>query len=125
MKVNFNGKSDSTDKSEVMHGGYEKMLKMREEKLPEIQEAINEVFKDYDVGSVAIIVMKEDENGMPSGRHLFMGGVSRPEVQLFMSKALFEASDDAVNVLLEAAKKNPKQFVELTKQLLDFMGGKE
>ncbi len=125
MKVNFNGNSDSTDKSEVMHGGYEKMLKMREEKLPEIQEAINKVFKDYDGGLVAIIVMKEDENGMPSGRHLFIGGVSRLEVQLFMSKALFEASDDAVNALLEAAKKNPKQFVEITKQLLDFMGGKE
>lgn len=121
MKIDFNGKSDNTDKSEVMTGGYEKMLKMREQKLPEIQEAINEVFKDYDGGSVAIIVMKEDENGMPSGRNLFMGGVSRPEVQIYMSKALFDASDDAINVLMEAAKKNPKQFVELTKQLLNFM----
>lgn len=124
MKVNFGGKdSNISDKSEIMRGGYAGMMKMRKEKLPEIQEAINEVFKDYDGGSLAIIVMKEDENGMPSGRHLFMGGVSRPQVQMAMGKALNDAASDAIDVLIEAAKRDPKNFLEITKELIDFMQG--
>lgn len=122
MKINFGEKSENN--FSIESGSFEYFLKTRAKKLSELQDAINEILKDYDGGLVAIVVMKEDEDGLPSGKQMFLGGVSRPETQLMMSKALGDASRKAIELLLEAVKKDPEQVVTITGQLLNFMENK-
>lgn len=112
---------EEVSKSKILGGNYETMLKFRAKKLPEIKESIQDLFKDYDGGSVAIVIMKEDENGMPSGRHLFMAGVSRPEVQFMLGKALNDASEEAIDCIMEEAKKSPEHLIAVTKMMAEML----
>lgn len=112
---------DDKSNSKIIDGNYEAMLKFRAKKLPEIQKEIQDLFKDYDGGSVAIVIMKEDENGMPSGRHLYMAGVSRPEVQFMLGKVLNDASEDAIDCIMEQAKKSPEHLIAVTSMMAEML----
>lgn len=121
MKINFNsnGKKGKGYDSELIGGNYEDMLKMRKKQLPKIQESIQDALKDYDGTSIAIIVMKEDENGMPDGSQVVMAGVSRMESQLAMGKALSTAADKTMEILMEGAKGDVKAMLAIASALVN------
>lgn len=118
MNIDFNGDKEKTKMSK---GDYAEMIAMRKKTLPEIQKNVQEMFKDYDGGAMCIVIMKEDENGMPVGRSVLMGGVARPEVQIMLGKYLNDASTKAIDLLIEEAKKDPEHMLKLADSLLDFM----
>lgn len=120
MHINFNN-NDSGNVSRITKGSYEHMLKERAKHLDHIREGIQNVLSDYDGTSIAIIVMKEDENGMPDGHKIFMGGLARPEMQLALSKALHESSTEAIDLLVDSMKSSGEDIVELTEQLIKYM----
>lgn len=111
MKIDFNSDDNKHVGMEV--GNFESMTKMRKKQLPEIQATIQEALKDYDGGSISIIVIKEDENGMPIGHSLLMAGVSRMECQIDMAKSLDMASNSAMEVLLKGADGNIKAMMQI------------
>lgn len=123
MKIDFNskGKKDKNYDSDLINGNYEDMLKMRKKQLPKIQESIQEALKDYDGTSIAIIVMKEDENGMPDGSHVVMAGCSRMESQLAMGKALSMAADKTMEILMESAQGDVKAMLAIASALVNVM----
>lgn len=127
MKVNFNGK-DKKDKdnedSLLMGGNFETMIKTRKKQLPKFQESIQDVLDGYEGESMCIIVMKEDENGMPAGSQVVMAGVSRMETQIAMGKALSQASDKAMEILMESAKGDIKAMLAIAAALVNVMEDK-
>lgn len=104
---------------------FEDMLKERKKAFDKIKQSVKDTLKDYDGGMLAVLVMKEDENGMPSGSKVFLGGVGRPETQIELARALSQASDKALDILLAEANKDPIKFISLAKQLIEFMGGEK
>lgn len=119
MKANF-GKNNkkSTNKHDVYTGGFETMMKQRKEKLPELEEAINEMLEDYDGGAICIVRIKEDENGDAEGHQLFVGGVSKLEAQMSLGVALEKTSDDIRQKLIDAIKEDPSVAGSLLQSLL-------
>ena len=108
MNINFSNDKNGTSKATMKEGTFEDMVKMRKKQLPEIQASIQEMFKDYDGGMVAILTVKEDENGHAEGHNLFIGGVAHISQQLQMGKAFSQASDQMRDMLIENAAGNPK-----------------
>ena len=127
MIIDFNSDKNKkkrgvkTDEVDMLRGDYEAMLKMRAKQLPKIQDAIRETLKDYEGTSIAIIVMKEDENGMPEGSHVVMAGCSRMESQIAMGKALSEASDKTMEILMESSKGDIKAMLSIAAALVNVM----
>lgn len=118
MKIDFNGKGKGKHKvSGLISGDYETMVKTREKELPHIQETIQEVLENYSGESICIVIQKEDENGMPEASQIFMAGVSRMECQLTLGKALNDASQQAIEILMESAKGDVKAMMTIAKAL--------
>lgn len=118
MQINWNDKRNKgTQESEMFQGDYQNMLKERKNKLPEMQDAIQNVLKDWDGSSIAIVVMKEDENGLPEGAHSMMTGVSRAEMQVAMGKQLNMMSEEVMHMIVEAVKDDPKAMIEIVKMV--------
>lgn len=123
MQINFNNSNGKESVSKLTKGDYESMLKERAKHLDHFREGIQEILSDYDGTNICIIVMKEDENGLPEGNKIFMGGMGRPEVQIALSKALHEASHEAIDLLIQAAEGDVDALLSLSKQLVNFMKG--
>lgn len=123
MKVNFSSSNNSgKDKaSKIQAGTYEDMIKMRKKQLPELEETIQEVLKDYDGGMIAIMQVKEDENGMGEGHSVFIGGVGHVSTQIQMGKALMQASDQIRDLMIESAKGDPKALKGILGALVEEM----
>lgn len=123
MNIDFNkkNKSGKVRESVMQRSDYEGMLKSRKEHLPHLQKGIQEIFKDYDGTSMAIIIVKEDENGLPVDTQVLMGGVARPVTQMYLGKALTEASKDVMNLLLEGASGDVDKLLSLVKDLEKLM----
>lgn len=121
MKINFNenNRDDSGNWAGMERGNFAQMTKMRKQKLPQIQATIQDALKDYDGQSIAIIIQHEDENGMPESSTCVMAGVSRMECQIAMGKALSEASDKAMEVLMESAKGDVKAMLSIAAALVE------
>lgn len=122
MKLNWEKDSDIKNRpSQVMTGGYEAMIKTRKKKLPEMQEAVQDVLKDWGGENLAIILMKEDENGLPTGSHIIMTGCARPEMQIGLAKALNKTSETAIEQLIDTAKENPEILIKVMSAIVDMV----
>ena len=120
MKVNFDKKNDDGNLvSELIGGGYPAMIKKRKEQLPKIQDNIQEILENYSGESIAIILMKEDENGDVTGSNMLMSGVSKVESQIRMAKALNIASNKAMDILMKGVEGNPKARLQIASMLVD------
>lgn len=123
MKADFGrnkkSKGSKTFISEVSSGDFEHMMKHREDHLPEIEKQINKVLKDYDGGSITIIVQREDENGMPDHTELLMAGTASIESQIAMAQAIRKAADSAMEVLMESCKGNTSAMLRLAALMMD------
>ena len=96
-KINF-GK-DNIEDTKLVKGSYEQMLKAREEKMPEMQEAIQALFDNWEGQPLAVIMVNEDENGNPTGAHELIVGAGKPNSQIRLVKGLTKAGEDIVKVL--------------------------
>lgn len=119
MKADFGKKKNKKDQSDLIHGSYERMVKERKKKLPELENAINDVLKDYDGGSICIVAIKEDENGDAEGHSLFIGGVSKLQTQIKLGMALNDASDQVKDKLVEGVGGDPGALAALLTGLVD------
>lgn len=120
MKANFgrnDKKSNNVITSDLIEGGFEQMIKTREENLPEVEKTINKVLNDYDGGMIAIVRVIDDENGDPEAQQVFIGGVSHLGSQVKLAKGLNQAMDALRDSLLESCKGNPKAMKALLKEL--------
>lgn len=118
MKVNFNGKN-SDEESVLVGGNYQDMMKMRKKQLPKFKDSIQDALKDYDGASIALIVMREDENGMPDGSHILVAGCSRMEVQIALAKALDSASSKTMEMIMESASGDVKAMLAIASALVN------
>lgn len=127
MRIDFNGEDGNFGKNKAFikkeGQGYEGMLKERKRALPEMQDSIQKIMNDFNGESICIIVMKEDENGKPTGNHILMTGVAKPEMQLALGRALNDGAKQAVDVLMETIKKNPESLAGMMDDLLDELKG--
>lgn len=121
MKANFGKNSKSKRHSEVFDGGYEKMMKERKSKMPELEAAVQEVLDDWSGETLCIIKIHEDENGDPSGNHVFIGGVTKLGTQLALAKVLMGTADDIRDRLLDVAKDNPGAAKQILGEMLEFL----
>jgi hypothetical protein len=121
MKADFgrDKKAKLAGDGDLMAGSYGDMLKLRAKKLPEIEETINELLKDYHGEMITIIKIQEDENGKPDGHRIFIGGVGHISTQMALAKAFSGASDELRDKLLESCKDNPKAMVAIAKEMLN------
>lgn len=122
MKINFDNNNANTD--ELIKGDFETLVKLRKEHLPKVQKTINEVFKNYDGEMVAVIRIKEDENGDPCGQQVFIGGVGKLETQIKLACALNEAAEEMRDDLLERCKSNPAALRALLMGMVDELTSK-
>lgn len=123
MKANFgkDSKGKTTSKSELFTGGYERMLKERKNKLPQLESAVQEVLDEWSGETICIIKIHEDENGDPSGQHIFIGGVSKISGQIALGKALSEASYNIRDKLIEVAKEDPGSAKAILGEMLEYL----
>lgn len=114
MNIKFDGSKDGNKEIfEIRKADFGHMLKMRKEKFPELSSGIQDALKDYDGGTFALIVMEEDENGLPHSRQLVLGGVSRPEVHVALASELRKAADHLQDSMIEQASGNPEMLLKL------------
>lgn len=119
MKINFNsdGRKKNVNESKLYSGNFEAMLKEREKVMGKLQGDIQEILQDYHGQNIAIIVVEEDENGMPTESKTFIGGVSTIESQLVMGRSLNKASDNLRDMLIESAKGDVKKLLSIANVL--------
>lgn len=104
MHINFNN-DEHYEAGLGERGTYKDMLELRKKQLPKIQANIQKILEDYNGENITIIVQKEDENGMPERSKILMAGTARIECQIAMGKELSLASEKAIEVMMETAKK--------------------
>ena len=123
MKAKFNSDNskDKKAKSSMFHGDYETMLKERQKKLPELEAAVQEVLNDWNGETLCVIKIHEDENGDPSGQHVFIGGVSKLGGQLALGKVLIKTADGIRDRLLDIIKDDPSKAREVLGEMLEFL----
>ena len=123
MKAKFNSDNskDKKAKSGMFHGDYETMLKERQKKLPELEAAVQEVLNDWNGETLCVIKIHEDENGDPSGQHVFIGGVSKLGGQLALGKVLINTADGIRDRLLDIIKDDPSKAREVLGEMLEFL----
>lgn len=122
MKNIFNedkNSKDETDKGEINIGNFGDMMKMREKKLPEIEDTIRKALKNYSGQNISIVIINEDENGMPEGCTLVMAGVGRMESQVSMAKSLRKASDKALESLVNSASGDVDAMLAVASAMID------
>lgn len=126
-KINLNkGKDGKNKKILGMSGGsYEDLIKKRKEMLPKLQKDIEDFFEDWNGEVFAIVRVNEDENGDPIGANISMGGAGTSESQIALSKALEEASNDAIKLLAEgvASLDNPQDMMRAIKEVVGLLNG--
>lgn len=122
-KVDFNKNHKET---KISGGSYEDMLKQREEKLPQMQEAIQTLFDNWHGQPIAVVMVEEDENGDPKGAHQLIVGAGKPESQLRLAKGLDQASNEVVKVLAQAAAElDVDDMMKVVKQVHQYLSGSE
>ncbi|MCA9333845.1 hypothetical protein KC963_02255 [Candidatus Saccharibacteria bacterium] len=119
MQINFNnGNSKKHNQKSMGRASFDSMMKMREKQLPDIQASIQDALKDYNGEAIAVLIQKEDENGLPAHVHIVMAGVTRTECQVAMAKALDRASVDAIGMMVEAANGDANALLDIAKSII-------
>lgn len=122
-KINF-GK-DNIEDTKLIKGSYEEMLKAREEKMPQMQEAIQSLFDNWEGQPLAIVMVTEDENGEPTGAHELIVGAGKPSSQLRLIKGLDKAGEDIVKTLGKyTASLEGEDMLEVVLQVVEALGKK-
>lgn len=124
MKINFNDnqkKNKSQLVAELSEGSYEDMLNIRKKKLPEIQENIQDIFKDYDGEFLTIVKQHEDENGDPEATTIFIGGVAGMKSQLAMLKNLEQAKKSLIDSMLKAVSGNHRATLQMMELMAEIV----
>lgn len=94
--------SKHSHKREVHRGNYEDMMNDRKKKLPSIQKKIQELFENYDGGSVAIVMHRYDENGEVEGSDIAILGIDKPAGLIKLAKGLHAASEECVEMITKS-----------------------
>lgn len=120
MQVNWNKENDKT-KNEAMltSGDYEDMQNIRKKNLKKMQSAVEDALSSWEGQNIALVVIKEDENGEPSGSHVVMTGVSRLGSNVAMIKSLQTCAEAAVRQLMDSVKGEPDAMMQVAKALLN------
>ena len=116
--------NDDNDKKKVINkgtafsGDYEAMMKQRAKHLPEFEKEIQERFEDYNGEMVAVIRIREDENGQPERGEIFVGGVCSLESSMKMLKELDEAKDAITSQMAHGIMENPEALGQMMSGML-------
>ena len=111
--------NDDNDKKKVINkgtafsGDYEDVMKERAKQLPAFEKEIQEKFENYDGEMVAVIRIREDENGQPEHGDIFVGGVCSFESSMKMLKALDEAKDAITSQMAHGLMENPEALGQM------------
>jgi hypothetical protein len=125
MKLNFDKNTSGKKVSSLSVGDYQKMVDMRKERLSDFQETIQGLMDNYEGQNMAILIVKEDENGLPIGTRELLLGVGRMESEIELSKALHKTSKDAIDLLFEQVDGNSEATKHLVKLLLEVLNEEE
>lgn len=130
--INFGKKKKTTkDVRDIgaQRGSYEDMVKHREKKMPQMIEALEEFFENWQGESFAVVMVNEDENGMPIGTRTLMTGAGRPETQVQLAHGLGKAEEQAIEVLsdgiAELGREDRKIATMQVMNFMDFLKGDE
>lgn len=124
MKAQFNKDKKTIRETQVIAGDYSTMIDARKQHLPGIEDNINEILEDYDGEMIAVIRIREDENGTPQGAQTFISGVAQTESQLQLVKSLREMSVSMTKQLLDGARDEPRLLKEVLTGITKLMGDK-
>lgn len=117
MKL-FNDSEEETREGKAFKGNFKEMMDERKKALPKFEKAIQNKFKDYSGEMVAIVLIKEDENGDPESSEVFVGGVSTFETSMKMLESLNEVKDAITSQMAQGLADNPGMMGELLSGLL-------
>lgn len=125
-KLNFDGKKKRVNSSKVGMDtkSYEELLEKRESQMEELMDGIQQMFEDWTGEVMAIVIVEEDENGMPTGTRSMIAGAGRVQSQVRLAQALDKTSEQALKVLAEgvASPGSKKEMLAATKQIIGAMG---
>lgn len=110
-------KSVRADAKVIKGGGYEKMIEMRQDMMPEFETEIKKAFDQWNGQSLALIVMSEDENGEANGAQIVSLGVSNLDTQVHLVKTLDKLSNDLLSQMMKAAQDEPRAMKEILKRI--------
>lgn len=104
--------------------GFENMLKIREENLPDYEREIEKALRNYDGGLVGIVRVFEDENGEPNSATEIAVGTASLSSQMALVGRLRNMADELekkANAALEAHRKTHKEpeMEELVEEILE------
>lgn len=118
MKLDFNKDNKKSIKAELVASDFEGLLKAQKETIPDVQDSLQEVFKDYAGTMVSVIVIKQDENGEPEGHAHYIGGVGTLKSQLALYKALDNAKESVTEAVGKGMASNPEAGMETITDLI-------
>lgn len=100
--------------SEMHKGSFEDLMKTRKDMLPEYEESIQEVFKDYSGDLVLIMRVEEDENADPTAVSTTVVGATTMAAQVRLIKSLDKVKKKLIDDMFDKAKEDPEATVALT-----------
>lgn len=99
--------------SEMHKGSFEDLMKTRKDMLPEYEESIQEVFKDYSGDLVLIMRVEEDENADPTAVSTTVVGATTMAAQVRLIKSLDKIKKKLIDDMFEKAQEDPEAMVAL------------
>lgn len=115
MKLFDNDKS--VDLSEARQGSFEDMLKAKSHQLPKIQSDLERIFKNYTGEMVAVIIIHEDENGVPESNTSLIAGVGRAESQIALMRAMESQQNQLTRTIVKSLADDPDMLVDMLKRI--------
>lgn len=109
----FDKKNNKNVVSEMHKGSFEDLMKTRKNMLPEYEESIQEVFKDYSGDLVLIMRVEEDENADPTAVSTTMVGATTMAAQVRLIKSLDKVKKKLIDDMFEKAQEDPEAMVAL------------
>lgn len=99
--------------SEMHKGSFEDLMKTRKDMLPEYEESIQKVFKDYSGNLVLIMRVEEDENADPTAVSTTVVGATTMAAQVRLIKSLDRIKKKLIDDMFEKAQGDPEAMVAL------------
>lgn len=109
----FDKKNNKNVVSEMHKGSFEDLMKTRKDMLPEYEESIQEVFKDYSGDLVLIMRVEEDENADPTAVSTTVVGATTMAAQVRLIKSLDKVKKKLIDDMFDKAKEDPEAMVAL------------
>jgi hypothetical protein len=106
LNLNKGKKDDGNRKTKIFSGNTETLLRQRQKELPRLLGEVEELFDDWNGGTVCIVMNTYDENNNAEGAKVCILGVDDLPAIVAMTKAIHSASHQLIEQTIESVSKD-------------------